>query len=61
MILLVDNMVNIGVLILQMRKFSIKIKQEITKNQAVMNNLQMTEQELKDLLKDLKRKVFEST
>ena len=60
-ILLVDNMVNIGVLILQMRKFSIKIKQEITKSQIVMKKLQMTEQELKEHLKDLKRKVFEST
>jgi len=60
-VLLVDNTVNIGVLILQMRKFSIKIKQEITKSQAVMKKLQMTEQELKDHLKDLKRKVFEST
>ena len=60
-ILLVDNTVNIGVLILQMRKFSIKIKQEITKNQLVMNKLQMTEQELKENLKNLKRKVFEST
>ena len=60
-VLLVDNTVNIGVLILQMRKFSIKIKQEITKSQAIMKKLQMTEQELKDHLKDLKRKVFEST
>ncbi|MFX1447126.1 MAG: hypothetical protein ACFFCG_03180 [Promethearchaeota archaeon] len=60
-VLLVDNMVNIGVLILQMRKFSIKIKQEITKSQLAMNKLQMTEQELKEHLKDLKKKVFEST
>ena len=60
-VLLVDNTVNIGVLILQMRKFSIKIKQEITKSQSVMNKLQMTEQELKEHLKDLKKRVFEST
>ena len=60
-VLLVDNMVNIGVLILQMRKFSIKIKQEITKSQVVMKKLQMTEQELKQHLRALKRKVFEST
>ena len=44
-----------------MRKFAIKIKQEITKSQPIMNKLQMTEQELKDHLKVLKRKVFEST
>ncbi|NVM43864.1 MAG: hypothetical protein HWN79_03015 [Candidatus Lokiarchaeota archaeon] len=60
-VLLVDNMVNIGVLILQMRKFSIKLKQEITKSQVVMNKLQMSEQELKEHLKDLKKRVFEST
>ncbi|MBY9013952.1 MAG: hypothetical protein KGD70_16400, partial [Candidatus Lokiarchaeota archaeon] len=60
-VLLVDNMVNIGVLILQMRKFSVKIKQEITKSQSVMNKLQMSEQELKEHLKDLKKRVFEST
>ncbi|MFX0009862.1 MAG: hypothetical protein ACFE9R_06085, partial [Candidatus Hermodarchaeota archaeon] len=60
-VLLVDNMVNIGVLILQMKKFSIKLKQEITKNQEIMNKLQMSEQELKEHLKDLKKKVFEST
>lgn len=60
-VLLVDNTVNIGVLILQMRKFSIKLKQKISRNQSVMNNLQMTEQELKEHLKDLKKRVFEST
>jgi len=50
--------VNIGVLILQMRKFSIKIKQAITRSQAVMDKLEMTEGELKEHLKDLKKKVF---
>ena len=57
-ILLVDNQVNIGVLILQMRKFSTKIKQAITHSQGIMEKLQMSEQELKEHLKDLKRKVF---
>lgn len=60
-VLLVDNMVNIGVLILQMRKFSVKLKQEITKSRSVMDKLQMSEQELKEHLKDLKKRVFEST
>jgi len=45
-VLLVDNEVNIGVLILQMRKFSVKIKQAITRSQAVMDKLQMIEGEL---------------
>ncbi len=59
-VLLVDNMVNIGVLILQMRKFSQKIKEAITRNQTIMTKLQMTEQELKEYLRELKKKVFQS-
>ena len=59
-VLLVDNEVNIGVLILQMRKFSVKIKQAITRSQSVMEKLQMSEQELKEHLKNLKRKVFQT-
>jgi len=59
-VLLVDNMVNIGVLILQMRKFSQKIKEAITRNQTIMTKLQMTERELKEYLRELKKKVFES-
>ena len=60
-VLLVDNEVNIGVLILQMRKFSVKIKGAIVKNQAIMTKLEMTERELKTYLQELKRKVFQST
>ena len=59
-VLLVDNMVNIGVLILQMRKFSQKIKEAITKNQTIMTKLQMNERELKEYLRELKKKVFQS-
>ena len=59
-VLLVDNMVNIGVLILQMRKFSEKIKGAIVKSQEIMTKLEMTERELKDYLRALKKKVFQS-
>ncbi len=59
-VLLVDNQVNIGVLILQMRKFSAKIKDAIMRSQTIMEKLQMSEQDLKDHLRDLKRKVFET-
>jgi len=59
-VLLVDNMVNIGVLILQMKKFSNKIKEAITRNQTIMTKLQMTERELKEYLRELKKKVFQS-
>jgi len=60
-VLLVDNEVNIGVLILQMRKFSIKIKEAIVKSQEIMTKLEMTEQELKTYLRELKKKVFQTT
>ena len=59
-VLLVDNQVNIGVLILQMRKFSAKIKDAITRSQTIMEKLQMSEQDLKEHLRELKRKVFQS-
>ena len=59
-VLLVDNQVNIGVLILQMRKFSAKIKDAIMRSQTIMEKLQMSEQDLKEHLRDLKRKVFET-
>ena len=41
-----------------MRKFSEKIKQAITRSQTIMDKLQMSEQELKEHLRELKRKVF---
>ncbi len=57
-VLLVDNQVNIGVLILQMRKFAAKIKDAIMRSQTIMEKLQMSERDLKEHLRDLKRKVF---
>ncbi len=59
-VLLVDNQVNIGVLILQMRKFAAKIKDAIMRSQTIMEKLQMSEQDLKEHLRDLKRKVFQT-
>ena len=60
-ILLVDNEVNLGVLILQMKKFAIRINEAITQNKAVMAKLKMNEEELKKNLRELKKKVFETT
>jgi predicted regulator of Ras-like GTPase activity (Roadblock/LC7/MglB family) len=59
-ILLVNNEVNIGVLILQMNKFSEKIREAIKRNNEIMSKLEMTEAELKEHIKNLKRKVFGS-
>jgi len=60
-ILLVNNEVNIGVLILQMNKFAEKIRAAIKRNNEIMSKLEMTEAELKEHIKGLKRKVFGST
>jgi predicted regulator of Ras-like GTPase activity (Roadblock/LC7/MglB family) len=60
-ILLVDNDVNLGVMILQMKKFAPKISQAIMQNQSVMTKLKMNEEELKKHLRELKKKVFETT
>ncbi|MFX0019404.1 MAG: hypothetical protein ACFFBT_14335 [Promethearchaeota archaeon] len=60
-ILLVNNEVNIGVLILQMTKFAEKIRNAIKRNNEVMTKLEMNEAELKKYLKNLKQKVFGST
>ncbi|MFW9950915.1 MAG: hypothetical protein ACFFKA_12425 [Candidatus Thorarchaeota archaeon] len=60
-ILLVDNDVNLGVLILQMKKFAPKINEAISRNQNVMDRLKMNETELKKHLQELKKKVFETT
>lgn len=60
-ILLVNNEVNIGVLILQMTKFAEKIRNAIKRSNEVMTKLEMNEAELKKYLKNLKQKVFGST
>lgn len=60
-ILLVNNEVNIGILILQMTKFAEKIRNAIKRNNDVMAKLEMNEAELKKYLKNLKQKVFGST
>lgn len=59
-ILLVNNEVNIGVLILQMSKFAEKIRNAIKRSNEIMTKLEMNEAELKKYLKDLKQKVFGS-
>ena len=46
-ILLCDNDVNIGVMILQMQKFASIIKKEIEQSGTIKDTLKMTEKELK--------------
>jgi len=57
-VLLTDNEVNLGVMILQMSKFAHKIKDEIEKNDTMKQTLRMSEQELKKHIRELKKEIF---
>ncbi|MCK4779199.1 MAG: hypothetical protein KAT57_03380 [Candidatus Lokiarchaeota archaeon] len=57
-VLLTDNDVNLGVMILQMSKFAIKIKEEIERNEHMKHILKMPEQEIKEHIKELKKEIF---
>ena len=57
-VLLTDNNVNLGVMILQMSKFAIKIKEEIERNEHMKHVLKMPEQEIKEHIRELKKEIF---
>lgn len=57
-ILLSDNEVNIGVAVLQMQRFAMKIKNQIESSGSIKSTLKMNEQELKEHIKTLKREIF---
>ena len=57
-VLLTDNDVNLGVMILQMSKFAHRMKEEIKNNDAMKKTLKMSEQELKEHIKELKKEIF---
>jgi len=57
-ILLSDNEVNIGVAVLQMQRFAMKIKKEIESSGAIKNTLKMNEKQLKEHIKILKSEIF---
>ena len=57
-VLLADKEVNIGVIILQMNRFGIKIKNEIESSGSIKKTLKMTENELKEHIKKLKQEIF---
>ncbi|MHA1396005.1 MAG: hypothetical protein ACTSRZ_21080 [Promethearchaeota archaeon] len=59
-LLLVSNEVNIGVLVLQMNKFAPKLKKIIMEDKNILNKLKMTEEELKEHIRQLKNKTFQS-
>ena len=57
-VLLTDNEVNLGVMILQMSKFAQKIREEIEQNETMRHTLKMSEQEIKEHIKELKKEIF---
>ncbi|MCK4687359.1 MAG: hypothetical protein KAT66_04470 [Candidatus Lokiarchaeota archaeon] len=57
-VILTDNDVNLGVIILQMSNFALKIRQEIEKNQKMKETLRMSEEEIKAHINRLKKEIF---
>ena len=57
-VVLSDNDVNLGVMILQMSRFALKIKQEIEDSGSIKNTLQMTEKKLKEYINKMKKEIF---
>ena len=57
-VMLTDNDVNLGVIFLQLSNFAIKIRKEIENNQAAQRTMKMTEKEIKDHIKELKKEIF---
>ncbi|TFF99381.1 MAG: hypothetical protein EU541_05020 [Promethearchaeota archaeon] len=57
-VLLADKEVNVGVIILQMNRFGKMIKKEIENSGSIRKTLKMTEKELKEHIKRLKKEIF---
>jgi len=57
-VLLTDDEVNLGIIILQMSRFAQKVKEEIEKNEHMKNVLRMPEKEIKEHIKELKKQIF---
>ncbi|MFX0042546.1 MAG: hypothetical protein ACFE8L_06510 [Candidatus Hodarchaeota archaeon] len=57
-VILTDNEVNLGVVILQMSNFALKIREEIEKNEKMKETLRMSEEEIKAHINKLKKEIF---
>ncbi len=57
-VILTDNDVNLGVMILQMSNFALKIRQEIERNERMKETLRMSEEEIKAHINKLKKEIF---
>ncbi len=60
-VILADKDVNIGVVLLQLRKYASAIRAEIERNNLVKKTLKMTEDELKAHIRQLKKDIFGDT
>ena len=58
LVILSDKKINIGLVMLQMRKFSPMIKEEIEKDMQSQETMQMSEKELKQHILSLKKEIF---
>jgi len=56
--LLTDNDVNLGVIFLQLSSFAEKIRREIEESQSAQRTLKMSEREIKEHIKELKKEIF---
>lgn len=57
-VLLTDNEVNLGAIFLQLSHFAKKIREEIIQNQSAQRMLKMSEREIKEHIKELKKEIF---
>lgn len=57
-VLLTDNEVNLGVMILQMSKFAQNIREEIENDEHMKHVLRMPEKDIKEHIKELKKEIF---
>jgi len=57
-VLLTDNDVNLGVIYLQLSNFALKIRKEIEDSRVAIRTMKMSEQELKEHIKELKKNMF---
>ena len=57
-VVLAERAVNIGVMILQMNRFAVKMKAEIEKSGLIQETLNMSEAELKVHINKLKKEIF---
>lgn len=57
-VILTDNEVNLGVIILQMSNFALKIREEIERNEKMKETLRMSEEEIKAHINKLKKEIF---